>query len=602
MSRMHELFKIVKVIFKTLLLYWNSSRFYTIILLCVIPAQGIIPAASLWISRDLINQLTLGVRELNPVIYWLFTVWILFAFIQSILRPLEMTFQGLMTDKMVAYINGNLMKKSSDLKGLYYYEDSEFHDDIQVLEQEAAWRPVNLIVFMTGVFRNFITGVAMLIMLSNFRLWVSLLILISILPQAIIVYRLQREAFETMVTRSPEARKMNYYSSIMLSNEYAKEVKLFDLGKYFIEKYQSAFQNIHGDVKRVRYKQLFLSIIFIILGTTGIGFSFWWVLNQTIQGIFTPGDILIFASSILLARESLSGIIEDSSLLYDTVLYMKKYFRFIQLPSDVPIGTKSLSQEIFDSFVIEFKNVDFKYPNEKRYILKDFNFLLHSGEKIALIGENGAGKTTVVKLLTRFYTPTSGSILLNGMDIQNIKIEEYRRLISTVFQDFSKYQLTFKENIILSDLNKEKESIIFKKAIEFAGLEDLVNKLKNGVEQILSKNFDGGTELSGGEWQKISLARSYYRDSPFMIFDEPSSSLDSRSEDKFIKSLSEISKDKTVLLITHRFSALNIVNRVVYIEDGKIKEDGELREVIKQKDSKISQLFNFQAKKYQFDE
>lgn len=294
-----------------------------------------------------------------------------------------------------------------------------------------------------------------------------------------------------------------------------------------------------------------------------------------------------------MAWDSLTSLVEESTLLYDTLLYMERYFRFLTLPSDVPKGNQPLLTNNRQEFTIGFKGVDFKYPHADRNVLKNFNLTIKKGDRLALLGENGAGKTTLIKLLTRFYIPDKGKIMLNGQDIQKIQIEDYRKLLTVVFQDPAHYPLTLAENIRLSKLDKENSSFWLKQAVQFAGLTEIVKHSDKGLDQILTNDFEGWRDLSGGQWQAISLARAYYRNSGLMVFDEPSASLDATHEDHFIQSMSHMSQDQTLLLVTHRFSALKLVDRAVYLEGCQVKEDGCLKDLIKDKKHVFHRSSNF---------
>lgn len=593
---MNTIYSYFKLTLKTFPLFWGASKFYSIILFIIIPFQAILPSLIIWFSKGLIDAISTTDTIVYSIIILFVLSWIVVSFLNAILGPLEMTFQGLMTDQLIAKLNKSLMDKSSEIKGLYYFENPEFHDDIQVLEQEAAWRPVNLIVFTSGMISSILTGISMLVLLTNFNFWIACIIFIAIVPQAIVTYRLQKEAFETLVTNSPEARKMQYYSSVMLSKEHIKEVKLYNTATFFINKYMMTFHKIHAAMKKIRYKQACYSIVFVGIGMVGIGFSFWWVVTGVLNNTFTAGDILIFASSILLARQSLASFIENSSLLYDTLLYMEKYFKFISLPSDIASGEKRLSLEK-NEFTIRFNNVSFQYPNSSKLILKNISFTISSGEKIALVGENGAGKSTIVKLMTRLYEPTEGTIELNGKDIAAYNIDMYRRIIGIVFQDFSRYQLPYKENIFISNTENTSDVERLASVTEKSGLGELVANFEHGYEQVLSKNFDNGTELSGGEWQKVAIARAYFRNAAFLILDEPSASLDARSEHQMLETLTDLSATKTLLLITHKLSALKMVDRIIVLQDGHITEEGSMQELLTIK-GYFAELYQLQANKY----
>jgi len=289
-------------------------------------------------------------------------------------------------------------------------------------------------------------------------------------------------------------------------------------------------------------------------------------------------------------------MIEESSLLYDTLLYMEKFFNFLSLKPIVNSGTKEMNLNDSD-YEITFHNVSFKYPKTDRYSLSNINLNIKRGEKIALVGENGAGKTTLIKLLTRFYDPTEGTIHINGVNISSYDINLLRDNISVVFQDFSKFNLTLRENIAIGDLTKiDREAEIWK-AIKNSNLNQVLDKLPNKLEQMLGKIFNGGTELSGGEWQKVALARAFLRDSPIVILDEPTASLDPRSEHEVFQSFIKLSKDKTVFLITHRLSSVKMADKIVVLKDGKIVEVGSHSELIK-KQGYYFELYKLQAEKY----
>lgn len=593
---MNTIYSYFKLTLKTFPLFWEASKFYSIILIIIIPFQAILPSLTIWFSKGLIDAISTTDTIVYSIIIFFVLCWIVVSFLNAILGPLEMTFQGLMTDKLIAKLNKSLMVKSSEIKGLYYFENPEFYDDIQVLEQEAAWRPVNLIVFTSGMISSVLTGISMLVLLTNFNIWIACMIFVAIIPQAIVTYRLQKEAFETLVTNSPEARKMQYYSSVMLSKEHIKEVKLYNTSAFFTNKYMMTFHKIHAAIKKIRYKQACYSIVFVGIGMVAIGFSFWWVVTGVLNNTFTAGDILIFASSILLARQSLASFIENSSLLYDTLLYMEKYFKFISLPSDITSGKKILSLEN-NAFTIRFKHVSFQYPNSSKLILKNISFTINRGEKIALVGENGAGKSTIVKLITRLYEPTEGIIELNGINIAAYDIDMYRRIIGIVFQDFARYQLPYNENIFISNTENTDDVDRLAGVTEKSGLSELVASFEDGYEQMLSKNFDNGTELSGGEWQKVAIARAYFRNAAFLILDEPSASLDARSEHQMMETLTDLAATKTLLLITHKLSALKMVDRIVVLQDGHKTEEGSMQELLANK-GYFAELYQLQATKY----
>ena len=278
--------------------------------------------------------------------------------------------------------------------------------------------------------------------------------------------------------------------------------------------------------------------------------------------------------------------------------YLDKFFdfleteKFITSPSE-PVAIPNKPEPP----ILEFKDVVFKYPSTERDILKNFNLTIQSGEKVALVGENGAGKTTLIKLLLRFYDVTEGEILINGVNIKDVNLDEWHKCIGALFQDFIKYQFTFKENVYLGDLTKANEEKLLKEAIEKSGANKYLDTLPNGIDQIVGKMFEGGIDLSGGQWQKLALARAFFRDAPILILDEPTSAIDAKAEYEIFQNVQKLQKDKTVVIISHRFSTVRQADRILVLDDGKILEEGNHEELMKEK-GLYAELFEIQAKGY----
>jgi ATP-binding cassette subfamily B protein len=278
--------------------------------------------------------------------------------------------------------------------------------------------------------------------------------------------------------------------------------------------------------------------------------------------------------------------------------YLDKFFEFLERKSEIlnPISPKALPLTVIPQ-VIEFKFVSFKYPRSERYILKDFNLTIKSGERIALVGENGAGKTTIIKLLLRFYDVTEGEILINGVNIKELDLSEWHKYIGALFQDFIKYQFKFKDNIYLGNLSKTDNEKLLRDAISKSGADKYLDTLPNGIEQIVGKMFEGGVDLSGGQWQKLALARAFFRDAPILILDEPTSAIDAKAEYEIFKNIQNLEKNKTVIIISHRFSTVRHADRILVLDDGKIIEQGTHEELVAQK-GLYEELFEIQAKGY----
>ncbi|HEW5487872.1 TPA: ABC transporter ATP-binding protein [Streptococcus pneumoniae] len=576
---------------KSLNFVWKTSKSIMLWMILMVPIQSILPSISIFITNIVVNKIS----SLNSInLTMLIAVWGVSFFLNNLISPLLVMIQGRMTDLLTYQLNTELMRKSERLQNISYFEDSEFYNDIQLLSSEASWRPVNLLVFGTSLISNAIVFASMLLMVSSVNILVSLLLFVVLIPQGIIAYRIQQQAFETLVSNSEESRKLDYYSQVLLSNNHIKDIRLYNLYIFFITKYTDVFTSITDKLQVDRRKKFTTSALFITLNSIVIILMFGYVIIQIKKGVLDLGVIFVFSTSIIYSINSMARLVEDSSLLYDTLLYMENFFKFIEiedeLSTEVPI-TKT--ENNFGDDIIEFRNVNFSYSNNSDLVLSNVSFKIAEGEKIAIVGENGAGKTTLVKLLCAFYPNYSGDIIVNNKSLREYELTDYRKQITSIFQDFSKFDISLRENVALSDLSR-----IFKN-------EDITKALDKGrfnmkdmsLDQVLGRKFDGGKELSGGEWQKVALSRAFFSNAPILILDEPTASIDAKAEYELFQDFLQLTQGKTVFYITHRLASVKFADKILVLKSGEIHSFGTHNELMN-KDEYYRKLYKMQSSMY----
>ena len=588
---MEKIFNYLNLYLKSLNFVWKTSKSIMLWMILMVPIQSILPSISIFITNIVVNKIS----SLNSInLTMLIAVWGVSFFLNNLISPLLVMIQGRMTDLLTYQLNTELMRKSERLQNISYFEDSEFYNDIQLLSSEASWRPVNLLVFGTSLISNAIVFASMLLMVSSVNILVSLLLFVVLIPQGIIAYRIQQQAFETLVSNSEESRKLDYYSQVLLSSNHIKDIRLYNLYFFFITKYTDVFTSITDKLQVDRRKKFSNSALFITLNSIVIILMFGYVIIQIKKGVLDLGVIFVFSTSIIYSINSMARLVEDSSLLYDTLLYMENFFKFIEiedeLSTEVPI-TKT-ENNIGDD-IIEFRNVNFSYSNNSDLVLSNVSFKIAEGEKIAIVGENGAGKTTLVKLLCAFYPNYSGDIIVNNKSLREYELTDYRKQITSIFQDFSKFDISLRENVALSDLSR-----IFKN-------EDITKALDKGrfnmkdmsLDQVLGRKFDGGKELSGGEWQKVALSRAFFSNAPILILDEPTASIDAKAEYELFQDFLQLTQGKTVFYITHRLASVKFANKILVLKSGEIHSFGTHNELMN-KDEYYRKLYKMQSSMY----
>lgn len=559
MKHLHKLNQYFKELTRTYHLFFKSAPLVAACVLLLAPLQAVIPLLAVAAGQKVIDQVTNHSPFMEMII-----VWIVATAFQQFLPSLSTMVQGVLTDKLTGFINISLMKKSADLQSISIFDDSKYFDDLQMLRDDASWRPVNLIVFGVSVLQSFLTLAFMLIYLARYNWWLALLLLVVMVPQSISYYRIQQQSFETMVERSKNARYLHYYSGLLLDRRDAKEVRLFNMFPKIIEKYINLFEQTKKDVNQIRKRQLATSSLFVVLTVGVFGYGFYWFTNSVRTGALEVGVLLMFVSVIGYISTSMARVVEDSSLLYDSLLWIEKYFKFLEYQDNFENGSQNFPDDFDD---INVKNLSFTYPFSDTEILHNVSFSVKSGEKIAVVGENGSGKSTLVKLLMRFYDPTNGKISVDNYDLKDFNIFDLHKNLSATFQDFSRFKLTLQENVITGySFNKDRVNNVLKAS----GLGDLLANDHLNLNTMLAKDFKNGTDLSGGQWQKVALARDLYADGKIEFLDEPTAALDAKSAAEIYQRFLKENDKKTIFFVTHRLSAVRFADKVLFLDGGKI--------------------------------
>ncbi|MBD2507103.1 ABC transporter ATP-binding protein [Nostoc muscorum FACHB-395] len=589
-----------KALFRSLPLLWTAAPREIVLLIAVTILQGFLPAISVWITKlvvdtvatALISGRELGYATLAPLV----AGWVGALLLESLLYPWVLALQGNLNDKLTAHISLLLMRKADTFSDLSRFEDSLFYDELQLLQQQVGYKPLNLLENLVESGRSLVTLIVIVGLLVPLAFWIPLVIAIATIPQIVVSSQYGKAIWLNLFENSPQARRMEYYTSVMLTDTYAKEIRLFKLGSFFIERYLQAFQSLHQSMRYLRDKQAFWSSSLAILSTLGNGFSFYWVVQKAFKGEFSPGSVLLFVQSLTYFQNNLERLVANWLDLFENILYMQQFFNFLDSPIPMLLSVPGEKVPTPIRSGITFEKVDFYYP-DGRLALQDISFTLFPGQTVAIVGENGAGKTTLVKLLTRLYDPTQGCILVDGIDLRNLNLEQWRQQIAGVFQDFGHYALTLGENIALGNLAALEHPDILKYAIEKADIVKLVDHFPTKEATPLGKQF-GGTELSGGQWQKLALARAFVRqEAQVLLLDEPTAALDPRSECDLYLRFIELAEGKTTILITHRLASVRIADRILVLKSGHLIEDGTHQELL-QRGGEYTALWNMQAKQY----
>jgi ATP-binding cassette subfamily B protein len=581
-------------------LVWQSSAKMTLANISLRVIRSSLPLLILYVGKLIVDQVVNlsrhhGSGDTN-YLWKLVAIEFGLAIISDGLSRLITLIDSLLGDLFANHSSIRIMSHAATLD-LDQFEDAIFYDKLERARQQTVGRTILLSQVMSQV-QDLISMGFLAAGLLLFNPWLIVLLLVTILPAFLGESYFNDQSYALTRSQTPERRELDYLRYLGASDETAKEIKMFSLSGFIVDRFKALSDHFYIDNKGIAIKRSIWGTFFALLGSLGYYGAYVVIIARTVSGSLTIGELTFLAGSFRQLRSLLEGVLSRFSAVSQGAIYLSDFFEFFEIQPKIHDNPNSrfFPNPIRQGFT--FENVGFKYLNSDRWANRYLNFTLQPGEKLALVGENGAGKSTLVKLLARLYDPTEGRILLDGHDLKEYNLAELRSNIGIIFQDYLRYQMTFSQNIAAGNiLQKENDELIRASATQSLA-DELAKRLPDGYQQMLGKRFANGVELSGGEWQKVAIARAYMRSAQLLILDEPTSSLDARAEYQVFERFTELTKGKMAVLISHRFSTVRMADRILVLEKGEIAEIGTHEELLV-KTGKYAELFNLQAMGYQ---
>jgi ATP-binding cassette subfamily B protein len=556
------------------------------------------PLALLAVAKLIIDAVVAHLTRASSLrsdFWWLVALEFGLACLTSILNRIVDYCDTLLADKFIRHISVRIMHHASRLD-LASYEDPLFHDKLERARVQATDR-LGMVQQLGRLVQQVITTATLAASILLFSPWLLVVLIACVIPAFLGESHFAFLGYAQAFRQTPVKRQIDYLRFLGASKDSAKELKLFGLSKYLTDRFKKLSDDIYVQNVSLAKRRLFASALLSSLTTVGYYGAYAYVILETLQGKMTVGTLTFLTGAIAGASANLQMIFSTFSSIADQSLFLTDLLQFFAVRPTVTSKPNALKTPRPIKEGIEFREVTFSYPGSDRPILCNLNLFLKRDERIALIGENGEGKTTIVKLLTRLYDPTAGQILLDGIDLREYDLDDYASNIAVIFQDFMRYDMTAWENIAVGQIgareNLEKVELAAKKSLA----EGVINKLPNRYDQMLGRRFETGVDLSGGEWQKVALARAYLRDAQILVLDEPTAALDARSEHEVFERFAELTKGKMALLISHRFSTVKMADRIIVLEKGAIAEQGR-HEQLMAHGGRYAEMFELQASSY----
>jgi len=577
---------------------WATNPSYGVGIVLVRVVGAFTPLAMLWVGKLIIDTVVANIGAAQPdwgTLVRLVLLELGLAVFTDLLGRISSLLESLLGDLFSNEMSVRLMRHAATLD-LQHFEDPDFFDKMQRARRQTMGRVALLSqVLTTG--QRALTLLSLLGALVAFNPWLLLILVAAILPSFLGETAYAGIAYSFMFQWTPQRRELDYYRWVASELEPAKEMKLFGLADHFIRRYSELADDYVDENRRVATHRAATGAVLTSLSTLAYYGAVGVIVYQTVIGAITIGTLTFLIASFQRSRTHIDAILTAVAGGYEQGLHLKDLFDFLGMRPGISSApdARPVPNPLREGFV--FDGVGFRYPDSERWAVRDVSFSMGPGERIALVGENGAGKTTLVKLLTRLYDPTEGRILLDGVDLREYDLESLRRAIGVIFQDFFRYDLNARDNIAVGWIDARQDQPRIVDSAQKSLAADVIATLEGRYDHMLGRRFEGGANLSGGEWQKIALARAYMRDAQVLVLDEPTAALDARAEYQVFQRFSELTAGKMAVLISHRFSTVRMADRILVLEGGRVVEDGS-HESLLVVGGRYAELFNLQAAGY----
>ncbi len=557
------------------------------------------PIIILWVGKLIIDEVILQMNQDDQDLSMLWTyvgIELAVVVISDIIGRITNLTDGLIGDLYSNKSSVEIINKTAEIE-LKDLEDASFYDKLERARRQTNSR-VTLLTNILSQIQDIITVVSLITALIVFEPWLIVLLVIAIIPSFINEIKFSQSSYSLARSWTVERRELDYLRYTGASDVTAKEIKLFGLTKFISERFERLAHQYYLANRKLTVRRSIWGGIFNVLGILAYYGAYILIIMRVVAGVLTIGELTFLSGSFNRLRSRLQGMFFRFSKISESALYLKDYFDFldIQVSHLADVDKQTIPKDIQEGF--RFENVSFQYPDSSKYVLQDLSFTLRSGEKLAFVGENGAGKTTLIKLILRFYEPTSGSIYLDGVDIRQFDKAEYQQLFGVIFQDFIKYNFTAGENIAVGDISQFTNQEKISTAAGLSLADEVIEQLDSGYDTKMGKQFHGGTNLSGGQWQKVALGRAYMKNAQVVVLDEPTAALDARAEYEAFQRFIGVTEGKTAIIISHRFSTVRMADRILVLKHGKVLELGTHEELL-ERGELYSELFKLQAEGYQ---
>jgi len=567
---------------QTLRLIWRAAQQWTLAWFLLLCLQGMLPAALVYLSRSLIDSLAAAVgtgwtwEQLRPAAFpaaSMVGVVVLLELTQGVSGWVRTVQAELVRDAL-----STLVHEKSVALDLAFYESPEYHDRLEQARNDLSTRPLALLENVGSLLQNSLTLLAMAMLLIPYGAWFPCVLFMSAVPAFYVVLHFNRRYHRWWERTTSDRRRAQYYDMMLTHGAVAAELRLFDLGSYFQSAYQTLRQQLRTERLKLSRSQTLARLGAGLAGVCITGGAVVWMFWRSLQGRATPGDLALFYQAFQRGQGLFRALLENLGQIYADTLFLGNLFDFLHLQPQVKDASSPLAPLLRES--ICFRHVTFRYPGSERRVLQDFNLTIPAGQIVAIVGANGAGKSTLLKLLCRFYDPEAGRITLDGSNIRDVSLQQLRRMMTVLFQWPVPYQATAAQNIAFGDLTAPRGLAEFETAARSAGVHEIITGLPQGYDTLLGKWFANGVELSVGEWQRLALARAFFRRAPILILDEPTSALDSWAEADWFDRFRALANGRTAIIITHRFTIARRADMIHVMEAGQIVESGKHEELV----------------------